>query len=142
MSSIGAPPPDFVDTNGNGVVTVLDALEVLNVLGTQGGSGEGEFVPQSSAALGVTSSFVAANRSGLPVRNMELAGDEWPVSDEGIATPLDQLLANGLDLNTVALESAVQVMEESDSFEAVSADSVDEALASVLDEIDVTLTVE
>ena len=87
--------------------------------------------------MGVTSSFVAANRSGLPVRDMQLANDLEP------ASPLDQLLTNGLELNTAALESAVQGMEVTKSAEeAVSADGVDEVLASVLDEIDLTPTIE
>jgi hypothetical protein len=132
---IGSAPPDYLDMNGDGLVSVLDASLILQVLETFGGSGEGESAPQDFATLGVTSSFVAANRSGLPVRDMQLANDER-------ATPLDQLLTNGLDLNTAALESVVQVMEEADSVEAASADNVDQALASVLDEIDVALTVE
>lgn len=62
--------------------------------------------------------------------------------DLEFASPLDQLLTNGLDLNSAALDSAVQGMEAADSTEAASADSVDEVLASVLDEIDIALTVE
>jgi hypothetical protein len=142
VSSIGSAPPDYLDTNGNGAVTVLDALEVLNVLAQQGGSGEGEFAPQGAAEFGVTSSFVAASRSGLPVRDMERVNDGELGNAEGFATPLDQLLTSGLDLNSAALESAVQVMEESELVDAASADHVDEALACVLDEIDVALTVE
>ncbi|MGI9467590.1 MAG: tandem-95 repeat protein [Rubripirellula sp.] len=136
VSVIGTAPPDFLDTTGNGQITPNDALRVLNELQLQGGSGEGEFAPQDLAGLGVTSSFVAANRSGLPVRDMQLANDQEVVS------PLDQLLTNGLDLNTAALESAVQEMEVTDPAVAASADSVDEVLASVLDEIDIALTVE
>jgi hypothetical protein len=137
VSEIGTAPPDFLDTDGTGAVSPLDALLVLNELAELGGgSGEGEFAAQIPAALGVSSSFVAANRSGLPVRDMQLA------NDLELASPLDQLLTNGLDLNTAALESAVQGMEVTDSAEAVSADSVDEVLASVLDEIDIALTVE
>ena len=135
-SVIGTAPPDFLDTTGNGQITPNDALRVLNELQLQGGSGEGEFAPQDLAGLGVTSSFVAANRSGLPVRDMQLANDQEVVS------PLDQLLTNGLDLNTAALESAVQEMEVTDPAVAASADSVDEVLASVLDEIAIALTVE
>jgi hypothetical protein len=142
VSSIGTAPPDFPDTTGNGYVSALDALGVLNVLALHGGSGEGEFAPQGSATLGVTSSFVAASRNGLPVRNMELASDMELANDEELATPLDQLLTNGLDLNTAALESVVQVMEDTDSVDAASADSVDEALAWVLDEIEVALPAE
>ena len=142
VSSIGTAPPDFLDTNGNGYVSALDALGVLNVLMLQGGSGEGEFAPQGSATLGVTSSFVAASRNGLPVRNMELASDMELANDKELATPLDQLLTNGLDLNTAALESVVQVMEDTDSVDAASADSVDQALAWVLNEIEVALPAE
>ena len=142
VSSIGTAPPDFPDTTGNGYVSALDALGVLNVLALHGGSGEGEFAPQGSATLGVTSSFVAASRNGLPVRNMELASDMELANDKELATPLDQLLTNGLDLNTAALESVVQVMEDTDSVDAASADSVDEALAWVLDEIEVALPAE
>ncbi len=137
VSVIGSAPPDYLDTTGNGTVTPNDALQVLNELALLGGgSGEGEFAAQTSAGLGVTSSFVAASRSGLPVRDMQLA------SDLEFASPLDQLLTNGLDLNSAALDSAVQGMEAADSTEAASADSVDEVLASVLDEIDIALTVE
>ena len=142
VSSIGSAPPDYLDTNGNGAVTVLDALEVLNVLAQQGGSGEGEFAPQGAAGFGVTSNFVAASRSGLPVRNMEQVNDGQLDSGEGLATPLDQLLTSGLNLDSAALESAVQVLEESELVEAASADHVDEVLTSVLDELDVALTVE
>ncbi len=137
VNVIGSAPPDYLDTTGNGTVTPNDALQVLNELALLGGgSGEGEFAAQTSAGLGVTSSFVAASRSGLPVRDMQLA------SDLEFASPLDQLLTNGLDLNSAALDSAVQGMEAADSTEAASADSVDEVLASVLDEIDIALTVE
>ncbi len=136
VGQIGSAPPDFLDTDGNGAVSSFDALLVLTELGEiGGGSGEGEFAAQTPARLGVTSSFVAANRSGLPVRDMQLA------SDLELASPLDQLLTNGLDLNTAALDSAVQGMEVNTT-EAASADSVDEVLASVLDEIDIALTVE
>ena len=75
VSQITTAPPDYLDTNGNGQVTVGDALQVLNALALQGGSGEGEFVNDGPAALGVTSSFVAASRSSLPVRNMELVSE-------------------------------------------------------------------
>ena len=136
VSVIGSAPPDYLDTTGNGAVSSLDALSVLNTLALQGGSGEGEFAAQNPAGLGVTSSFVAASRSGLPVRDMQLA------NSLEVASPLDQLLANGLNLNTAALESAVQGMEETDSGEAASADSVDQVLSSVLDEIDMGLTVQ
>jgi hypothetical protein len=137
VSVIGSAPPDFLDTDGNGKVSSFDALLVINELGVLGGgSGEGEFAAQTSAGLGVTSSFVAASRSGLPVRDMQLA------NDLEFASPLDQLLTKGLDLNSAALDSAVQGMEVADSTEAASADSVDEVLASVLDEIDIALTVE
>ena len=140
VSEIGGPPPDFLDVNGNGLVSVQDVNDVLTHLSLLGGSGEGEFAVQNSAAqgaaLGATSSFVAANRSGLPVRDMQMVNDVEPT------LPLDQLLAGGLELNTAGIESAVQGMEETYPAEAASADSVDQVLASVLDEIDLALVVD
>ena len=136
MSEIGALPPDYLDPDGNGKVSTLDALQIITYLELQGGSGEGEFAPQDLAGFAVTSSFVAANRSGLPVRDMQMVNDVEPT------LPLDQLLAGGLDLNPAALESAVQGMEQTDPTQSASADDVDEVLASVLDEIDLALMVE
>ena len=136
VSLIGPPPPDFLDVNGNGLVSVMDVNAVLTQLSLLGGSGEGEYAVQNPATLGATSSFVAVSRSGLPVREMQLANDVESTS------PLDQLLTQGLDLNTAAVESAVRGMEESDGSEAASADSVDQVLASVLDEIDLALMVD
>ena len=136
VSQITTAPPDYLDTTGNGQVTVNDANQILIALALQGGSGEGEFGDHGPAAFAVTSSFVAANRSSLPVRNMER------VSQSELSNPLDRLLTNGLDLNAASLEAAVEIMEEADLTEVASSDNVDEALSSVLDELEVTLSLE
>ena len=148
VSLIGSAPPDYLDTTGNGLVTPQDALDVIDVLALLGGgSGEGEFASQLRtqqipAQLGTTTSFAAVNRSGLPIRAIEQVTDRQSDSDDGFVTPLDQLLANGLEFNAASLDSAVAAVDSSELSEAASADQVDEVLASVLDEMDVALPVE
>ena len=148
VSLIGSAPPDYLDTTGNGLVTPQDALDVIDVLALLGGgSGEGEFASQLRnqqipAQLGTTTSFAAVNRSGLPIRAIEQVTDRQSDSDDGFVTPLDHLLTNGLEFNAASLDSAVAAVDSSELSEAASADQVDEVLASVLDEMDVTLPVE
>ena len=139
VSAIGTAPPDFLDTDGNGRVALNDILKVLSSLEQQnGGSGEGEFADiQGAARLGVSSSFVAASRNAMPVRNIE------SVSHRDVDTTLDQVLASGLELSTSSIESVVEGIDKAGWEEdAASVDSVDEALASVLDEIEVTISVD
>ena len=147
VAEIDFAPPNYLDTTGNGLVTSQDALDVIDALALLGGgSGEGEFASQLRtqqipAQLGTTTVFAAVNRSGLPIRAIEQVTDRQSDSDDGFVNPLDQLLTNGLEFNAASLDSAVAAVDSSELSEAASADQVDEVLASVLDEMDVTLPV-
>ena len=137
VSAIGTAPPDYLDTDGNGKVGVNDILFVLTTLGEQiDAGGEGEFAAvQGAASVGVSSSFVAASRSAMPVRIMER------VSDNALNTTLDHVLASGFDLSNSSVESVVEGLEKAGSEEdAASEESIDEALTSVLDDIEVNLS--
>ncbi|MFK8112174.1 MAG: Ig-like domain-containing protein [Rubripirellula sp.] len=132
VSQIGAPPPDYYDANGDGRVSASDALMVINQL-RRVQLGEGELVGMSTDAdaSAVTSSFVAPQTSGLPVRNVEQVRDEN--TGVGEIVPHDLLLTSGFDISPVAAEHAVQAVS-SGGAAVSSSDSVDEALSLMLDE--------
>ncbi len=130
VNEIGSPPPDFYDTDGNGKVSAGDAGRVINRL-AEIFAGEGE----SLANLAVTSSFAAADTTNLPVRNVE------PVSTIE-SDPRDALLADGLTIDQPSGDAAVELLQIRDSDKGGSPSSVDQALSSVLDEIELESLIE
>lgn len=131
VSEIGAPPPDYYDTNGNGRVSASDAVLVINRL-SEDRTGSAE----STASFGVTSSFAAASTASLPVRQVEMVDDSNDSSESTIdADPRDALLAEGLQITTSASDQAIEMLPVSDQNDSASASDVDDALTLILDEI-------
>ena len=125
VSEIGSPPPDYYDTSGDGRVSAQDALIVINKLGTLNNSFENESVVN----LAVTSGFASASSAGLPVRNLELA----PSGESSEEDSLDLILAGGVEITAAASYDAAEWIAE--DREEATAQSVDEALALLMDEI-------
>jgi hypothetical protein len=129
VSEIGSPPPDFYDVDGNGAVSSLDALNVINRLAVINN-------PQSESlvTLAVTRSFAMADASGLPIRNLELVPVEDGSSAESasIEQSLDLLLTGGVEIAPAAPADWSDWI--ADNRKESSAQDVDDALALLMDE--------
>lgn len=141
VAQIGAPPPDYYDVNGDGLVSATDALQVVNQLArinNQTSFGEGEFVApiQSAAAASVTTSVVSSSTTGMPNRQIEIVESET-VADFGDA--LDTLLTNGFEITSGLAENATELAQATDD-SGHSTESIDEAIASIFDDLSIDLT--
>ena len=107
VSAIGTPPPDFVDVNGDGAVSAIDALIVINQLDQRTTAANGEqivsnFVPAANGEQ-VVSDFVSASTPA--VADTLLSNDSVPTSREDA---LDSILAMGMEIDSNVPERAVQ----------------------------------
>ncbi len=124
VSEIGAPPPDYYDVSGDGRVSSQDALIVINRMSTLN-----DPETESLANLAVTSSFASASSAGLPVRNLERA----PVEESSQEDSLDLIMAGGVEISSAGSNDVADWIAE--DREEATAQSVDEALSLLMDEI-------
>lgn len=138
VSEIGTAPPDFYDTDGNGMVSPNDALVVINALALNQTNGEGESVAADVAAAGTTA-FAAPSMGFLP-SSVRVAS---PIAQETepamtVTESTDALLTAGLQIESVAVESAGDTLVEKSS-RTSSETSVDDVLADWFDTLESSL---
>lgn len=145
VSEIGSPPPDYVDVDGNGRITANDALRVINELNRRNATGqgeqfgEGEFLTPIQTISGQldfasTTAFASASTSNLPVRNLSPA----PVTE---ADTRDTLFTAGLEIDASDLESTTELLSSSADANSNRADSIDDALSSLLDDLAISTSI-
>ncbi|MEO1616994.1 MAG: Ig-like domain-containing protein [Planctomycetota bacterium] len=141
VSDIGAPPPDYFDTDGNGFVSPNDALRVINRLANLQGNGEGEGV---SGTLRASSGVTFATLSGdfLPSFNTSVfdstsksAKDERETTS--VADSTDALFGAGIEIDSS--RSSVQIADAvvaGSNSSASSQESVDDVLSDLMTELE------
>ncbi|MEM6473700.1 MAG: dockerin type I domain-containing protein, partial [Planctomycetota bacterium] len=142
VSDIGAPPPDYYDTDGNGFVSPADALRVINRLATlQGGNGEGEgFSDSLRSASGV--SFASLSTDFLPSLNTTTFGStsgKGANRDEGLSdlNTTDALFGAGIDVQSSgSSERIADVIADGSSASPSSDESIDDVLGDLVSELE------
>jgi hypothetical protein len=139
VNDIGTAPPDFLDVNGDGVITAFDALDVLNQLRLINNT-EGELVSQSGpmtspvVAAAFSSAIVSPVTSGMPSRQIE-----WVADDDDTAPTIsaddatDQLLSNGFAVENASAENMSQLLAQPVAASGPASDH-DDAIAAMFDE--------
>ena len=129
VSEIGAPPPDFLDPNGDGTVSAADALFVINRLRSSSPAGEGEMM--GPAASAVTTGFVSSGSLNLPSRNLEITSE--PIhGDES----RDLILATGMEISAASNQASIDWLVSGDQADTTNDEEVDAALSQILGDED------
>ncbi|MDF1840178.1 MAG: tandem-95 repeat protein [Rubripirellula sp.] len=129
VSNIGAPPPDFLDPNGDGTVSAADALFVINRLRSSSPAGEGEMM--GPAASAVTTGFVSSGSINLPSRNLEITPE--PINGD---ESRDLVLATGMEISAASNQASVDWVVSGDQAGTTNDDDVDAALSQILGDED------
>lgn len=129
VSEIGAPPPDFLDPNGDGTVSAADALFVINRLRISSPAGEGEMM--GPAASAVTTGFVSSGNMNLPSRNLEITSEPIQVDESH-----DLILASGMEISAASNQSNIDWVVPGDQADTTNDEEVDAALSQLLDDED------
>ena len=168
VSELSSPPPPFYDVDGDGVIQADDILTVINTIRASGpqGFGEGEQIGGSgvsvqpaittslgsshaSTVFGSTTTYAAADASGLPLRTATPASFgslDVPVRSTPVRTVdgggargrvEDYLLAAGFDLSPAFDPSVAGPRESGQSDRVGGSDATfaaDEALSELFDD--------
>lgn len=134
-----------MDPNGDGVVSSLDALFVLNILGQRNALGEGESVASSSdaataATYAVTTTYAGTVNAALPAANFVASMTDDDHEQEDAVSTIDEtdardaLLTGGLEITDAASEDVADSIAV-EAAKTVSETDVDDLFAELLDDL-------